>query len=82
MKNIYPATSLQKDGARVAGGSDWPVDPLNPWRQIEQAVTRSAQPDMEGVHPGALQASQAVTLEESLAIHTMGSAYQLHLELV
>ena len=31
----YPAGSLEEAGARLCGGSDWPVDPLLPFRQIE-----------------------------------------------
>ena len=39
---LYPARSLAKAGAWLAGGSDWPVDPLFPWYAIERAVTRTA----------------------------------------
>ena len=80
MKQIYPARSLQNAGARLAGGSDWPVDPLNQWRQIEQAVTRTAPVGLEGTHPGPLLPNEGLTLESSLAMHTLGSAYQLKLD--
>jgi predicted amidohydrolase YtcJ len=80
MKNIYPARSLQDAGARLAGGSDWPVDPLNQWRQIEQAVTRTAPAGLDGTHSGALLPEQRITLEDSLAMHTINSAYQLKLD--
>ena len=30
---MYPAKSLLKYGAVLAAGSDWPVDPLNPFNQ-------------------------------------------------
>jgi predicted amidohydrolase YtcJ len=80
MKSIYPAGSLRNAGARLAGGSDWPVDPLNQWRQIEQAITRTAPVGLAGTHPGALLPKEGITLEESLAMHTLGSAYQLKLD--
>ena len=41
-RNTYPAGSLRKAGALLCGGSDWPVDPLLPFRQIEMAVNRTA----------------------------------------
>ena len=31
---LYPARSLARAGARLAGGSDWPVDPFRPFNQI------------------------------------------------
>ena len=33
-RRLYPAGSLHRSGARVCGGSDWPVDPLLPCRRI------------------------------------------------
>ena len=41
-RHLYPAGSLRRAGALVCGGSDWPVDPLLPFRQIEMAVNRTA----------------------------------------
>ena len=40
MRTIYAARSLQRGGAVLAGGSDWPVTQLLPWRQIEMATMR------------------------------------------
>lgn len=76
---MYPARSLMKGGAILAAGSDFPVDSLNPWRQIEQAVTRTGVPDVnQGVYAGALLPKQDLTLKEALRMATMGTAYQLH----
>ncbi|MDO9321353.1 MAG: amidohydrolase family protein, partial [Pseudomonas sp.] len=36
----YPAQSLHKAGATIAGASDWPVSSPNPWNAIAQASTR------------------------------------------
>ena len=45
---VYPAGSLARAGATLCGGSDWPVDPLLPFRQIEIAVNRTADEVYEG----------------------------------
>ena len=45
---VYPAGSLTRAGATLCGGSDWPVDPLFPFRQIEMAVNRTADEVYEG----------------------------------
>lgn len=37
---MYPARSLLKQGATIAGASDWPVSTPNPWKAIAQASTR------------------------------------------
>ena len=76
---MYPARSLMLGGAVLAGGSDFPVDALAPWREIEQAVTRTGVPDENmGIYPGALLPEQDLTLKQALRMHTMGTAYQLH----
>jgi len=80
---MYPARSLQKYGAVLAGGSDFPVDALAPWREIEQAVTRAGVPDVvAGVYAGVLNPSECLTLKDALRMHTMGAAYQLHQDTV
>jgi predicted amidohydrolase YtcJ len=73
----YPAGSLSEAGARLCGGSDWPVDPLLPFRQIEMAVNRSADEVYEG-YPRPLFAEEGLSLRRSLVMHTRNSAFQLH----
>jgi predicted amidohydrolase YtcJ len=73
------AGSLDEAGARLCGGSDWPVDPLLPVRQIEIAVNRTADEVYEG-YPRPLFAAEGLTLRRSLAMHTRNSAFQLHQE--
>lgn len=67
---LYPAGSLQRAGARLVGGSDWPVDPLSPFNQIATAMDRG------GARP--LLAEQGLSRSAALAMHTAGSARQLH----
>ncbi|MFN8114218.1 MAG: amidohydrolase [Solirubrobacterales bacterium] len=78
-RNVYPAGSLKKAGAMLCGGSDWPVDPLLPMRQVEMAVNRTADEVYAG-YPKPLRRSEGITLPASVAMHTRNSAYQLHQE--
>ncbi|MFF4503400.1 amidohydrolase [Streptomyces sp. NPDC001401] len=71
---LYPAHSLAKAGARLAGGSDWPVDPLLHFTQIATAIDRS---NPEENDP-PLNTREALTRLQSLVMHTAGAAHQLH----
>jgi predicted amidohydrolase YtcJ len=66
-----------RSGARLAGGSDWPVTSANPMLEIEVAVTRVS-PDARSNRP--LQPDQRLSLDEALAAFTIGSAYVNHLD--
>jgi predicted amidohydrolase YtcJ len=80
MRTIYAARSLQRGGAVLAGGSDWPVTQLLPWRQIEMAITREYDPAEPGVeYEGKLNPTEALSRLDALKMHTQGAAYQLHL---
>ena len=72
---MYPARSMQEVGAFLSGGSDWPVDPLNPFNQIETAITRVGEYASE---PEPLGADQAIDRFDVLRMHTAASAYQIH----
>jgi predicted amidohydrolase YtcJ len=76
---VYPSGSLKKAGAMLCGGSDWPVDPLLPMRQVEMAVNRKADEVYAG-YPKPLRKSEGISLPASIAMHTRNSAYQLHQE--
>ncbi|HSH34463.1 MAG TPA: amidohydrolase [Actinomycetota bacterium] len=75
---IYPSGSLAAAGALVTGGSDWPVDPSGPFDAIQQAVTR--QGPFGGKYEPPLNPDQGVPLMDALAMHTNGTAFQLHQE--
>lgn len=45
----YPARSLQRQGAVIAGASDWPISTANPWEAMHHAMTRQG-PD-GGLNP-------------------------------
>jgi predicted amidohydrolase YtcJ len=69
---MQPNRSLLDTGARVAGGSDWPVSVSpNAWEGIYGLVTRK---DPTGQFPGTLWPEQAVTLAEAIRIYTTSCA--------
>jgi len=77
---MYPAFSLWRTGAVVAGGSDYPVDPLLPFVQIETAITRTGEKG-PGVYPGPLAPSEGIPdLLAVLRMHTINAAYEMHRE--
>ncbi|GGZ15134.1 hypothetical protein GCM10010387_04270 [Streptomyces inusitatus] len=76
-RRLYPARGLERAGAVLAGGSDWPVDPLAVWNQIRTAVDREGEGATQGpLHPELEGISRAA----SLRAHTSGAAYQLRME--
>lgn len=73
---LYPARSLVRACARIAGGSDWPVDPLYPWNQVQSAIDRFG---LYG-EGSPLYPEEGLTRFQSLRMHTRGTAFQLHQE--
>ena len=73
----YPFSSLARSGARLAGGSDWPVTSANPLLEIEVAVTRVS-PDARSNPP--FEPDEWLSLDEALAAFTIGSAWVNHLD--
>ena len=73
-ERMYPSKSILDAGGRLAGGSDWPVDPLYPWNQVQTAIDRMGlygEGKPLGLH-------EAISRVQSLRMHTRGTAYQLH----
>lgn len=75
---MQPNRSLLDAGARVAGGSDWPVSVSpNAWEGIYGLVTRK---DPSGQFPGTLWPEQAITLPEAIRAYTTSSAEAMGLD--
>lgn len=77
---IQPQAVLAQAGARVAYGSDWPVDPLNAWFALKVAVTRTAAPDAGKEYAGRLTAQPGMGRAAVLRAATLGAAYTLRQE--
>jgi predicted amidohydrolase YtcJ len=73
----YPFAGLQRSGAHLAAGSDWPVSSPDPLAGIHVAVNRSLPPS-EGEVREPFLPDQALTLQTAMTAYTAGSAYANH----
>jgi len=80
-KYIEPAGFLAAAGARIAFGSDWPVDALDEWFALKVGVTRTNSPQSEAKYTGRLSEDAGLTRAQVLRAATMNSSYELHQEL-
>jgi predicted amidohydrolase YtcJ len=71
-KGAYAWNSLQKSGAKLAFGTDYDVEELNPFRGLYACTTRQL-PD--GTPAGGWQPQEKITLDECIRAYTTGSAY-------
>ena len=69
----YPARSLLKAGATIAGASDWPVSSANPWLAIAQATTRRGS-------KGVLNPEETIPREVMFYAYTLNAAKTIRLE--
>jgi len=60
---VYPFETLVKEGVVVAGGSDCPVEPINPLLGIQAAVVREMFPE------------EGISVDEALRVYTINGAY-------
>jgi predicted amidohydrolase YtcJ len=69
-KTSYPWSEFLDNGIPLAFGTDYPVEPITPFRGIYAAVTRMNEAGTKSYFPG-----QKLTIEQALAAYTTGSAY-------
>jgi predicted amidohydrolase YtcJ len=69
----YPARSLLKHGATIAGASDWPITTPDPWKAIYQAVSRTGP-------KGVLNAAEDIDRQTMFQAYTLNAARTLRLE--
>lgn len=74
----YPFNSLQRAGAHLAAGSDWPVTTPNPWEGLHVAVNRTLRSQDADYNPRPFLPEQAISLEKALAAYTSGSSWVNH----
>jgi predicted amidohydrolase YtcJ len=72
VKGAYAWATLQKVGARLAFGTDYPVEPISPMRGLYACVTREL-PD--GGPPSGWQPQEKISLDDCIRAYTTGSAY-------
>jgi predicted amidohydrolase YtcJ len=60
---LFPLKTLMKNGVVIVGGSDCPMEPLNPLSGIESVVTRRPFPE------------ERLAIEEALRLYTVEAAY-------
>jgi predicted amidohydrolase YtcJ len=77
---LEPAGYLASAGARIAYGSDWPIDPLNEWFALKVAITRENDPAVGAKYAGRLSSDAGLTLPAAIRAITANSAYELHAE--
>jgi predicted amidohydrolase YtcJ len=71
LQTSYSWLSLWEAGTTLAGGSDAPVEDMNPWLGINAAVTRS---DPEGCTAQGWQKDERLSLTQALQIYTKNNA--------
>jgi predicted amidohydrolase YtcJ len=69
-KHSYPWREFLQHGVPLAFGTDYPVEPLTPFRGVYAAVTRKSEDGKRTYYP-----EQKLTIGEALAAYTTGAAY-------
>lgn len=72
LEGAYAWRSFLKAGVRIALGSDFPVEPVNPFWGLHAAVTRQ---DRDDRPPGGWRPQDALTLQQALAGFTVDAAW-------
>jgi len=76
-KYAYAWRSLLDANAKIAFGTDYTVEPLNPMEGLYAAVTRK---DRMGEEGEGWFPEQKLTMEEAIELYTLGSAYSQFME--
>ena len=74
-KLSYPWASFLKHGVPLAFGTDYPVEPIDPFRGLYAAVTRKNEAGTKEFFP-----EQKISMEQAIAAYTTGSAYAQYAE--
>src|SRR5205085_6583737 len=72
LAGAYAWETVLKSGARLAFGTDFPVESPNPFPGLAAGVSRQ---DMNGQPPGGWIPSERLTFEQALYAYTRGAAY-------
>ncbi|MCW5667131.1 MAG: amidohydrolase [Piscinibacter sp.] len=84
---MEPSGSLQRAGARIVHGSDWPIDPFDTFLALKVGVTRSGDPtnphsaaSLAPIFDGPINNDPALSRDAVLEAITRNAAHQLRLE--
>ncbi|HEV7521159.1 MAG TPA: amidohydrolase, partial [Candidatus Angelobacter sp.] len=69
-KHSYPWKEFEDNGIPLAFGTDYPVEPITPFRGLYAAVTRKNEAGTKEYFP-----EQKLTIDEAIAAYTTGAAY-------
>jgi predicted amidohydrolase YtcJ len=72
LAGAYAWRTIERSGARLAFGSDFPVESPNPFPGLAAAVSRA---DPQGLPPGGWRPHEKVSFETALTGFTRGAAY-------
>jgi len=72
IKGAYAWATLEKSGARLAFGTDYPVEVVSPFRGLYACVTRELP---NGAPAGGWQPQEKISLQDCISDYTSGSAY-------
>jgi hypothetical protein len=72
LAGAYAWQTVLKSGAKLAFGTDFPVESPNPFPGLSAAVSRQ---DVNGQPPGGWIVGERLTFEQALDAYTRGSAY-------
>lgn len=79
LEGAYAWRKFLQQGSRIANGSDFPVEPANPFFGLHASVTRQ---DRNNEPEGGWRPDQKMTREEALRSFTLDAAYAGHQEKV
>ncbi|WP_392563901.1 amidohydrolase [Orbus wheelerorum] len=77
--DLEPCAKFIDAGAKVAFGSDWPIDPLNEWYNFKVAMTRTGYSPV-GKKTKRLDSDRNLTITEVLRAATIDAAFMLSQE--
>jgi predicted amidohydrolase YtcJ len=72
IKGAYAWNTMRKDGVRLAFGTDYPVESIDPLRGLYECVTRELP---EGGPPGGWQSQEKLPMDVCIYDYTAASAY-------
>jgi predicted amidohydrolase YtcJ len=69
-KHSYPWKEFEENGIPLAFGTDYPVEPITPFRGVYAAITRKNEAGTKEYYP-----EQKISIQHAIDAYTVGSAY-------